>query len=173
MEECSSAWLHWTQGISSSGIGILFGFGAAQDCLSQQLMKTSILSNLRHGSQEKPGWIQTREQQKQIGPEHRLGKFVVLTKQNSISEFWICQRIHLQCQQLVTKAEDLSPKLRLHRSCQRMPRAFSTAPANSIQLTLPNKFQPYFLSRFILCCPSLFVLYFNLACSVYRKNKFC
>lgn len=81
---------------------------------------------------------QTREQQSQTGPEHRPAKFVVLIKENLVSQFCICQRIHVQCQQLVTKAEDLSPKLRLHCSCQRMPRGFhcsSKFPSNSAFLT--------------------------------------
>lgn len=68
LEGRPSAWLHWTQGISSSGIDILFGFGAAQYCLSQQLMKTSILPDLQHRSQRILHGDKTREQQNQNWP---------------------------------------------------------------------------------------------------------
>lgn len=167
LEECSSAWLHWTQGISSSGI----------DIWSLELPVPAVNKNIHPlwpvaQIAGDPAWRQTRQQQKQTGPKHRLGKLVVWIKPNSISPFWICHWSHLQCQQLVMKAEDLSPKLRLHHSCQRMPRGFhcsSKSPSNPGFLTNPS----HFLKQIYIVLPSLFVLAFEFSLSVYRKNTFC
>lgn len=127
LEGCPSAWLHWTQGISSSGIDILFGFGAAQDCLSQQLMKTSILPDLQHRSQRILHGDKTREQQNQ---KHKAGRVRSFNQTKfDFTNSGFAKEFHLQWQQLVTKS---SRSLSITHCSSKFPsNSFLTNPSQS------------------------------------------